>query len=297
MSTVTASRPRTPSLGPAVIVVGLAVLILIAGAAVAVIGTSSAHPSVSQLGTNVPGVPFKAIPAASDLGHIEAGKEPPPDIVEALTVPAISRYVGYSDEDGDAGQFDRSVTFSVPATPALVAHFYSKELPGSSWSLQFDGFRQRGPRAHRSAERQRRLPMARRRRDHHGEPDVQPVIGGFGPDVDELGRADALPGRGRQLALPGGGAVLAPHGKLPSSSTSCTARPARYPVRTLWVHGSNLSRTQTPRNPPPPLPTRDTAGPPSRPGARSASRRLSGSAGSAVGWLSGSVGACSAGTA
>lgn len=139
MSTVTASRPRSPSLGPAVIVVALAVLILVAGAAVAMIGTSSAHPSVSQLGTNVPGVPFKAIPAASDLTHIAAGNEPPPDIVKALTVPAISHYVGYSDEDGDAGQFDRSVTFSAPATAALVAHFYSKELPGGEWSMQFNG--------------------------------------------------------------------------------------------------------------------------------------------------------------
>ncbi len=139
MSTVSASRPRSPSLGPAVIVIALAVVILGAGAAVALIGTSSAHPATTQLGTNVPGVPFRAIAASPDLRQVEGGGEPPPDVVKALTVPANSHYVGYANEDAEAGQFDRSVTFSVPATPATVATFYAKELPGGSWSLQFNG--------------------------------------------------------------------------------------------------------------------------------------------------------------
>lgn len=118
----------------------MAVVIVGAGAALALVGTSSAHARASQLGTNVPGVPFKAVAAASDLSHVVAGNEPPSDVVTSLTVPADSHFVTSSDEDGQAGQFDRSITFSVPETPTSVDTFYSKELRAASWSMQFDGF-------------------------------------------------------------------------------------------------------------------------------------------------------------
>ncbi|MGA8680817.1 MAG: hypothetical protein WB592_10070 [Acidimicrobiales bacterium] len=121
------------------IVIAIAVVIVLAGSALAVIGTASAHAPASQLGTNVPGVPFRAVPAASDLRHIETAGEPPPDIVKSLTVPANSQYVGYSNEAASADQFDESVTFTVPSTSPTVALFYSKELPGAEWSMQFDG--------------------------------------------------------------------------------------------------------------------------------------------------------------
>ena len=138
MSTVSASRPR-PSLGPAVIVIIIAAVIVLGGAVLAVVGTPSAHAPASQLATNVPGVPYEAIPAAGDLRHIEAAGEPPPDVVKALTVPANSVYVGDSDEDANSDQFERSVTFTVPATSATVALFYSKELVGAKWSIEFNG--------------------------------------------------------------------------------------------------------------------------------------------------------------
>jgi hypothetical protein len=138
VSTVSASRSHRPSVGPAAIVLGIAVLIVMTGAIVALAGSSSAHPHAAQLGTKVPGVPFSAVPAQADLEHITSGGEPPPDVVKALTVPSISHYVGDSSQ-GDLDQYSESVTISVPATTTLVDAFYRKELPGAQWSLQFAG--------------------------------------------------------------------------------------------------------------------------------------------------------------
>jgi hypothetical protein len=139
VSNAPSSRPPSPSLKPAAIVLGIAVLIMLAGAVVALAGTSSAHAPASQLGTNVPGVPFRAIPAQADLAHIESGGEPPADVVKALTVPAISTYVGESNPADGVDQYEESVTMSVPATSTSVGAFYGRELPGAHWSMEFDG--------------------------------------------------------------------------------------------------------------------------------------------------------------
>lgn len=117
----------------------VAVVIVAAGAALALVGTGSAHATSRQLGTDVPGIPFKAVPAAPDLAHVTSDDEPPPDVVKSLTVPADSHFVTSEDDDAEAGQFDRSITFSVPEAPKSVAAFYSKELRAAVWSMQFDG--------------------------------------------------------------------------------------------------------------------------------------------------------------
>jgi hypothetical protein len=114
-------------------------VIVVGGAALSLVGSASAHAPAPQLGTSVAGVPYKAIPAAADLRHIEVAGEPPADVVKALTVPANSRYVGDSDGDAGTDQYDDSVTFSVPAPSATVTRFYAKELPGASWSMEFNG--------------------------------------------------------------------------------------------------------------------------------------------------------------
>ena len=138
MSTVSASR-RSPSLRPALVVLAVAVVVVVGSALLSIVGSGSSNAPAAQLGTSVPGVPFRAIPAAADLRHVEGSGEPPADVVKALTVPANSHYVGSDDEDGGAGQFDRSVTFSVPAPSGTVESFYTKELRGSRWSMEFSG--------------------------------------------------------------------------------------------------------------------------------------------------------------
>jgi hypothetical protein len=139
VSTVSASHQRSPSLRPAAIVLGIAAVIVLSGAALALVGSASAHAPANQLGTHVAGVPFRAIPAQADLTHVEAGGEPPADVVKALTVPANSKFVGDSNEAANADQFERSISFSVPNPSSAVALFYGKELTAAHWSLQFNG--------------------------------------------------------------------------------------------------------------------------------------------------------------
>ncbi len=105
----------------------------------ALIGTASAHTPVGQLGTRVPGVAVKALPATGFLKHIESGGEPPADIVKQLSVPAASKYAGSGEQSGGVSQFASSVTFSTPDTSKQVAAFYKADLPLGHWSIQFDG--------------------------------------------------------------------------------------------------------------------------------------------------------------
>jgi len=139
VSTVSASRPGSPSLRPAAIVLAIAAVIVLSGAALALVGSASAHAPAAQLGTNVAGVPYQAIPAQADLKHIESQDEPPADVVKSLTVPANSKYIGDSNEAADADQYERSISFSVPNPSNTVALFYSKVLAAAHWSLQFNG--------------------------------------------------------------------------------------------------------------------------------------------------------------
>lgn len=139
VSTASTPRARVPSLGPALIVVAIAVVIVGLGSAVALIGSASAHAPTSQLGAFVPGVGFRAIPAAPFLQHIESGAEPPADIVKSLSVPSGSKYESESSADAGVAQFDRSITFNTSYPPKQVASFYKSELASGHWSIEFDG--------------------------------------------------------------------------------------------------------------------------------------------------------------
>ena len=76
-------RLTTPASGPgsrrnrAAIFITVAVVIVVGGAALSLVGSASAHAPAPQLGTSVAGVPYKAVPAAADLRHIEVAGEPP----------------------------------------------------------------------------------------------------------------------------------------------------------------------------------------------------------------------------
>lgn len=196
--------------------IAVAVVIMVAGAALSLIGGASARARANQLGTDVPGIPFKAMPAAGYLRHVEAPGEPPAGVVKALTVPASSIYESYSNGDGNAGQFARSVTFAVPAKPATVARFYLLELKGAHWSMQFDGLAKRegapGP-----AQWQRWVRVGRRRRHLPRRPDLHSGLGRVEPDLDHLGDYDGVPGsklrlRERGTAWFGRGALVPTRG-------------------------------------------------------------------------------------
>ncbi len=132
-------EPRRPPVGPAAAVLGLAVLIVALGSIVALIGTGSARDGGVRLGSVVPGVTLRSLPAGGVLRHVEEPGEPPSDVVSDLRIPAGSRYEGNKKADKGVDQFDRSIMLSVPAPASEVKSFYLKELARAHWHLQFNG--------------------------------------------------------------------------------------------------------------------------------------------------------------
>jgi hypothetical protein len=124
--------PSRPRVGPAVIVVALAVLVAGGGAALSLIGTGDAPVHAAQLG-RLPGVTLAAESARPLLARVASGGEPPKDIASAVVVPAGTVYVGRQAPAG-LQLYSASVSVSVDAPPAQVLAFYRAELRHDGWS-------------------------------------------------------------------------------------------------------------------------------------------------------------------
>lgn len=76
-----------------------------------------------------------AVPAATALAAIETSGQPPADIVASLAVPSSARPGAARDIAGGAGQYERQVALSVPASVTDVAGFFRVELPAHGWKV------------------------------------------------------------------------------------------------------------------------------------------------------------------
>src|SRR5579871_2716454 len=121
-------RPPTPggfSIRPAMIVLGLAVLIV---AAFVTLGILSSRPQAPVKTTGVPsavpGSGLRAEPAASVLEPIVGSGEPPSNIVNAVRIPVGSVRISHHNNAAGAGQFDAQVTLrSTDSQGALLSFF------------------------------------------------------------------------------------------------------------------------------------------------------------------------------
>jgi hypothetical protein len=77
-------------------------------------------------------VPVSAKPA---LDRILSAGEPPSNVIESLTVPRGTHISGTANLSRGIGQYDESVTLSVPDAPSMVAQFYTEELRAYHWSF------------------------------------------------------------------------------------------------------------------------------------------------------------------
>ena len=139
-------RPRTStgnSIRPAMIVLGLAVLILGLFAGLG-LGTSHQNSPVHTKTAPhaVPGSSLLAVPAASVLSVIVKGGEPPSDIVNAVSVPAGSLRIAQQNNSGSAGQFDSQITLRADAPQGALLTFFASAMRQQGWQI-FD----RGPAA------------------------------------------------------------------------------------------------------------------------------------------------------
>src|SRR5215469_7707673 len=107
-------RPPTPggfSIRPAMVVVGLAVLIVAVFVTIGVLSSHSPAPvKTSGPPSAVPGSTLRAEPAAEALNPIVGSGEPPSNILNAVSVPVGSVRISHQNNAAGAAQFDAQVT-------------------------------------------------------------------------------------------------------------------------------------------------------------------------------------------
>src|SRR5579871_3058012 len=122
---------RSARLGPALVVLAIAVALVGGGAALALVGTGHRPLSAPARG-RLPGVALPALAAGPLLDRVESGGEPPTDVRDALVVPAGASFVS-AQRSGGLQLYSASVTLTVPATPGKVVAFYRAELAHLGW--------------------------------------------------------------------------------------------------------------------------------------------------------------------
>jgi hypothetical protein len=132
-------RPPTPggiSMRPAMIVVGLAGLILVVFVTIGIVSTQSPAPvKHSAAAVAVPGISLQAEPAAGLLSPIVVAGEPPANVLNAVSVPVGSVRVSHQNNSGGASQFDSQVVFRSGDSQAALLGFYAADMKLQGWQV------------------------------------------------------------------------------------------------------------------------------------------------------------------
>jgi hypothetical protein len=132
-------RGPGPTVWPATIVIGVALVVLLAGALSAIFSSGSATTSVATAPKQAPGAPIAALPAERVLTPITTPGRPPANVVGVLVVPEGATVVRGSATDHSVGLYDRSLGFTTASSEADVIAFYRAELPAQGWKLLSQG--------------------------------------------------------------------------------------------------------------------------------------------------------------
>jgi hypothetical protein len=133
---------------PAMIVVGLAALILVLFITIGIVSSQSpAAVKHSKSAVAVPGVSLRAVQAATLLSPIASGGEPPNNILNAVDLPAGSVRVSHQNNTAGAGQYDAQVTFSSPNSQAALIAFYAADMKSQGWQVVDQGAARNDPGA------------------------------------------------------------------------------------------------------------------------------------------------------
>lgn len=139
-------RPPTPggfSLRPAMVVLGLGVLILAVFVTLGILSTHSPAPlKTSGAPTRVLGSPLRAQPASDALRPIIGSGEPPSNIVNAVSVPVGSLRISHQNNAAGAGQFDAQVTLRSRYSQGALLTYFAAAMHQAGWQV-FD----KGPAA------------------------------------------------------------------------------------------------------------------------------------------------------
>ena len=127
------------SRGPALIVLGIAVFIVLAGVVASALASGST-PDVTIHSVKVPdGTVVHLTPAVTAMKSIVSAGEPPADILGNLAVPAPSRVTRTLNSDQGVSQFDRTVTFTTGLSSEQVIEAFHTVLPRLGWRVIYVG--------------------------------------------------------------------------------------------------------------------------------------------------------------
>ena len=125
--------------GPALIVLGLAVVILLGGVAGAALSSSSNPTFTIRQVTLSDGTSVALVPATETLHAIVNNGEPPDDIIGNLGIPRESTVTGVIDSDQHAAQFDRTVKLTSQLAQPQVIEAYRRMVGATGWKVIFQG--------------------------------------------------------------------------------------------------------------------------------------------------------------
>jgi hypothetical protein len=129
-------RPGGFSIRPAMIVVGLAVLIVAVFVTLGILSSRSPAPVKTSGGPSaVPGSTLRAQPAADALQPIVGSGEPPSNIINAVRVPVGSVRISHQNNAAGAGQFDAQVTLRSTDSQGALLAFFAATMHQDGWQV------------------------------------------------------------------------------------------------------------------------------------------------------------------
>lgn len=132
-------RPPKPggiSIRPAMVVLGLAVLILVVFVTIGILTSQSPQPvRTSNAPSAVEGTSLRAQVAAGLLSPIVTGGEPPTNVLNAVEIPVDAVRISHVDNAAGAGQYDAQVTFRSDASQAALLDFFAADMKQQGWQV------------------------------------------------------------------------------------------------------------------------------------------------------------------
>ncbi|HXX91778.1 MAG TPA: hypothetical protein VEI83_16295 [Acidimicrobiales bacterium] len=128
-------RGAGPTVWPAAIVVGVALVVLLTGAIGGIFAAGPAPSTGTPTVKTAPGAPVAAVAARGALAPIETPGRPPDNVLDAVVLPAGAVAVAGSAVDEGVGLYDRSMGFTSTLSEAEVVAFYRAELPAEGWKV------------------------------------------------------------------------------------------------------------------------------------------------------------------
>lgn len=120
--------------GPAFIVLGIAVFILVGGVVASALATSGSSRLPIDSVTLTDGTVVRLTPATTALKPV-ISSEPPADILGSLAVPVGSTQRSFTNTDHNETQYDRSVSFTSGLSSDQVISFFQTLLPRLGWKV------------------------------------------------------------------------------------------------------------------------------------------------------------------